>query len=406
MKRRLFPAAAMALLCFSASSLHAQDRRPVKEDRKGASNPKAVTVRERSSLVINIDRHARSEGPRVGQPQAGNSSATPYHAPAYGRSKRSSPQQAPAAPHSQALLPAHSQPQPAEANSRFQAAHVVHRKAVEYGALQTNLLRIGVKSEPGFITDRSEMMLGRKDLAPRPRAGADGRPLHASPIASRNIYDGGARAHMQRIEQPGFLAGIVRANATEREQGRYYWHRGDGFTYGHYLDGNGYNWYGWYLGDQYFWTCDYHDRWWWFDDATGRWCFWNDNFWWWQDPSHVGDLYCYSGGSYIPCNSEDDEVAVSTPDTAQVKVFKSPDGSRIVKIFGEGKDAFLYDASIPARFDPVYLASGVEDVQFSTPRNGRPMQVVMKLDDGSVDVINAQQQSSASALPRSINSVQ
>jgi hypothetical protein len=53
-------------------------------------------------------------------------------------------------------------------------------------------------------------------------------------------------------------------------------------------------------------------------------------------------------------------------------------------------DAFLYDAAAVPTFDPIYLASGVQSVQYSDVNNGRPLEIVLKLNDGSFDLFDAQ----------------
>ena len=66
--------------------------------------------------------------------------------------------------------------------------------------------------------------------------------------------------------------------------------------------------------------------------------------------------------------------------------FKSPDGSRLVKLVQSDGDAFLYDTAAIPSFDPIYLASGVQSVQFSDTSNGRPLEIILKLNDGSFDM--------------------
>jgi hypothetical protein len=156
------------------------------------------------------------------------------------------------------------------------------------------------------------------------------------------------------------------------------------------VDDWGYHWYGWYVGSQYFWTRQYANRWWWYDSDYGRWCFWNDGFWWWQDPAHVGDLYCYNDDSYIPTNSADDQIVVTTGDSSNSTVYSSPDGTRQVKVMGDSQDAFLYDTANPPSFDPVYLASKATNVQFSNTNNGRPLEIILTLSDGSFDMFDGE----------------
>jgi hypothetical protein len=279
----------------------------------------------------------------------------------------------------------------------------VHHHANEPGSVRERLQKIGVKSEPGFITDRSELMLTDRhhSTAPRPQNGPDGKDLRASPIPPHRFDGDAVRNHMTRVDRPEFMERLARLDDQESQRRHHYWHREDGFTYSHYVDDGGYDWYGWYLGEQFFWTRNFHDRWWWYDEGVGHWCFWNNGFWWWQDPNHVGDLYCYNAGTYIPCNSNDDEITVAPPSASDIKAFPSPDSTRVVRIFGDAKDAFLFDLAKPVRFSPVYLASGVDEVRFTTPRNGRPLQIILTLDDGTMDVVDAKGQSSSSADPTS-----
>jgi hypothetical protein len=177
---------------------------------------------------------------------------------------------------------------------------------------------------------------------------------------------------------------------NERDPRRYYWHHEHDFDFCHYLDDSGYNWYGWYLGSHFFWTRYFNSRWWWYDTDFDRWCFWNDGFWWWQDPYHMGDIYMYNNNSYVPGNSQDDQVAVAAPEKAGQSTFASPDGTRTVKVVTDTQDAYLYDTSKEPSFNPVYLASGVKDVQFSDTSNGRPLQIVLKLNDNSFDIFDGQ----------------
>jgi hypothetical protein len=177
-------------------------------------------------------------------------------------------------------------------------------------------------------------------------------------------------------------------NASEMIQNHYYWHSEKGFNYCHYIDNSGYHWYGWYVGDRYIWTRNFNNRWWFYDGDFDRWCFWNDGFWWWQDPYHIGDLYCYNNANYIPVNSAEDNVAVVVPDEGNMQVFTSPDNARIVKVVPGTQDAFMYDGKNPTAFNPIYLASGVKEVKFSDTNNGRPLEIILVLNDGSYDMFD------------------
>ena len=280
------------------------------------------------------------------------------------------------------------------AASGLNASSVVHHHPFTQGYVRQRLQKLGVKTEPSYITDRSEIV--HTDRAhssiPLPSVGPGHAALKAAVMAPRGADGPRLSEHMALVSRgdwPGRLAGFER---DENRAGHYYWHHDGGFDYCHYRDPYGYQWYGWYLGDRCFWTRYYDSRWWWYDADFDRWSFYNDGFWWWQDPYHVGDLYCYSDGSYIPCNSADDQIVVTQPSTVPVTSFASPDGTRTVKLVDVSDDAFLYDNAVPPSFNPIYLASGVQRVEFSNSANGRPMEIVLKLNDGSFDLFDGEGQ--------------
>lgn len=211
--------------------------------------------------------------------------------------------------------------------------------------------------------------------------------MNARIISPRHFNDPMVRRQMERLNGSDWNARIDRFNSSEYSTNHYYWHQNGGLNYCHYIDKSGYSWWGWYSGDRCFWTRHYAGRWWWYDQDYNRWCFWNGDDWWWQDPDHMGDLYCYDNDEYIPCGSEDDQEVVTTADLSGEQTYTSPDGTRMVKVIGESRDAFLYDTANPPTFEPVYLASGVRQVDFSNAA-GRPLEVVLKLEDGSFDLFD------------------
>lgn len=272
------------------------------------------------------------------------------------------------------------------------AAVAVHHHAYTQGYVRQKLQKLGVVSEPSVITDRSEMV--ETDAAHStvrlPEKGPDHQPLKATQVSPRHFNDESVRDRMSLVDSPDWQARIGQYNVSENQTGHYYWHNDGGVDYCHYRDQSGYDWYGWYSGDQCFWTRNFNGRWWWYDTGFNRWCFWHDGFWWWQDPNHVGDLYCYDGDSYIPSNSAEDQIVVTAPEGGAQQVFNSPDGTRQVRLSADSQDAFLYDTADPPTFTPVYLASGVQSVEFSGTGNGRPMQIMLKLNDGSFDMFDEQ----------------
>ena len=271
-------------------------------------------------------------------------------------------------------------------------ANVVHHHAYAQGYVRQKLSKIGVKSEPSHITDRSEMVSTDRahSTISYPQTGPKGEAIRGSLVSPRQFNNAGVRAQMSLVNRPAFTAQIGRENADETQRGRTYWHSGNGFNYAHYIDNSGYHWYGFYSGSQYFWTRNYAGRWWWYDSGYNRWCFYNDNYWWWQDPYHVGDLYCYDDNDYVDANSADDQIVVTGAEEANETTYSSPDGTRMVKVVQSDGDAFLYDAAAIPTFDPIYLASGVQSVQYSDVNNGRPLEIVVKLNDGSFDIFDAQ----------------
>jgi hypothetical protein len=354
-----------------------------------------------SPRAVDPGPKARTQRPAA-QPRA---QQQPYTPPSYGRIQWDASPTAPQArtprqrPSVKSLNSSHA------ADPDFTAAHAVSHHPYSQGYVRLKLQKMGVKSEPGYITDRSEMVISdrKHSVVPRPDRGWDNEVLRANPIQPRRFNSEVVRNQMSHVGRPEYMNRLQLANREESERGRYYWHRDDGFRYGHYVDNTGYNWYGWYVGDQYFWTRNYAGRWWWYDQGYGRWCFWNDNFWWWQDPNHVGDLYCYNNDTYVPVNSADDPIVVTSTDHPDSAEFASPDGTRIVKIASSSKDAFLYDAANPPTFEPQYLASGVESVEFSDSRNGSPLEIILKLDDGTYDMLDADGDPYVPATTRSIS---
>ncbi|HVM32458.1 MAG TPA: hypothetical protein VMU88_04940 [bacterium] len=273
-----------------------------------------------------------------------------------------------------------------------QAAAAVHHHPYTEGYVRKKLQNIGVKKAPGYITDRAEIINTDRahSIIRVPQQGPAGARLTAVPLSPRHFADPVVKNQMRLVVQPSMRQRVQQYNQLETAHGHYYWHVDNGFNYCHYVDDWGYHWYGWYVGNQCFWTRNYANRWWWFDPDYNRWCFWNAGFWWWQDPAHVGDLYCYNNDAYIPCNSAEDQIVVTVNSPANSGlVYTSPDGSRQVKVMGDSKDAFLYDTANPPSFAPVYLASEVSNVQFSN-NAGRPLEIVLTLGDGTFDLFDGE----------------
>jgi hypothetical protein len=61
----------------------------------------------------------------------------------------------------------------------------------------------------------------------------------------------------------------------------------------------------------------------------------------------------------------------------------------MIKLAGDSHDAFLYDTSGASAFKAKYLASNVTDVHFSNTDNGKPLQIMLGLADGSFELYDA-----------------
>jgi hypothetical protein len=270
------------------------------------------------------------------------------------------------------------------------AAGVVHHHPYEQNYVRKKLQNLGVKSAPGYITRREEVIHTDREHSriEFPKTGFGGRAINADPISPRHFNDRAVKTQMSMVVSIGWQNKILGFDRAETMSNHYYWHNDRNFNYCHYIDHMGYHWYGWYAGNKYFWTRHFNNRWWWYDGDFDRWCFWNNGFWWWQDPYHIGDLYCYNNTTYIPVNSAEDNVAVAVPDDNNTQSYTSPDNTRVVKVVADTQDAFLYDTANPPEFNPVYLASGVTDVMFSDTDNGRPLEIILKLNNKSFDMFD------------------
>ncbi|HEY5039905.1 MAG TPA: hypothetical protein VIJ93_12605, partial [bacterium] len=158
-----------------------------------------------------------------------------------------------------------------------------HGQSYNQAYVRKELKNLGVHGVPQPIANRSHLL----DTDPQhsvmrlPNRGFDGRPITGNLVSPRNFSNHIVQNHMFSI-QSSVMAG--RLNNLERDENRsnhFYWHQEPGFSYSHYNDEWGYSWYGWYVGDNYFWTRHYQNRWWWYDQDFNRWCFWNNGGWWW-----------------------------------------------------------------------------------------------------------------------------
>ncbi|HJT24897.1 MAG TPA: hypothetical protein VJ873_09985 [bacterium] len=250
------------------------------------------------------------------------------------------------------------------------------------------LKKLGVSHLPHPILDHKKILNAdsHHSTFTQPKLGPNGKTLHASLLEPRGANVHIVQNHMNHIvNNTSFTAQVNIYNNQETVANHYYWHTWNGTNYCHYYDSWGYHWYGWYWGDQCFWTRWYGGNWWWYDPVYYRWCYWYDGWWWWQDPYHVNVVYIYNNDQYVPANSGN--TVEAGEDSAEAS-YRSKDGTRMVKIV-DG-DAFLYD-TIEGEEDnkPVYLASNVKEVKFSSAREEKPLQVLLVFDDGSFEMFDS-----------------
>jgi hypothetical protein len=248
-----------------------------------------------------------------------------------------------------------------------------------------------VKTIPNYIKDRRGILDADKSHSTIhfPQRGLKNESLGARVLPIKEFTNPVVTHRMTFLHSSAFAPRIAQLTSSETQRNHYFWHSGGGFQYCHYVDDWGYHWYGWYEGDNCFWVRYYDDRWWCYDDDFDRWCFWDNDRWWWQDPNHVGDIYLYYDAQYIPADSAKDPV-VTTVQAGSEMVYKSPDGTRMIKVMTNGGDAFLFDTVIPPSFDPIYLASNVTDVKFSNTQDGSPLEIMLTLTDNSFDLFDDQ----------------
>jgi hypothetical protein len=271
------------------------------------------------------------------------------------------------------------------------------RAASGNGPVHERLTKLGIREIPRAAADRAHILdTDRKHSSITfPKRGADGKRLTQQEVSGKSWNDSVVRTHMSALSGNSVrMSALIQLNTSETLVSHYYWHHDAGYDYCHYYDRWGYHWYGWYVGSSYFWTRYYNNSWWFFDSAFNRWCFWSGGWWWWQDPFHVGFLYLYDNGNYVPSQQDTAEAdTVQTVDAGSPDIVYSNDNTRIVKIMGEDRDAFLYDATPHPKFTPAYLASHVDSAKFSDTSGGRPLQILVNLSNGNFEIFDHRGQS-------------
>ena len=250
--------------------------------------------------------------------------------------------------------------------------------------------------DPGHRIDPSHHGDGR---AVHPPTSRDGHPLNHKPLQDahgRTIAPDRDRA--SRMDRADFHRNIrgVQDHWDARDHG-YDWHDWNGWNVCHHYDELGFHWWGFYVGDVYFWTRYYNDAYWWWDPYWHRWVYLHDGQWWWQDADDT--LYLYVDGVYYRYDRGDGGV-IMTPDPTppvdvppgdpapvnQTSVY-SLDGTRSVHITGDNKDAFLYDLTVADPNDLAaqgkWLASGIGAASFVNDDSGAVGRIVLTATDDS-----------------------
>ena len=185
----------------------------------------------------------------------------------------------------------------------------------------------------------------------------DGHPVTEKPFRDEHGRDlAPNREHIGRIDRDDFRNNIRREHEHwDVRDHDYHWHDWNGWRACHHYDEFGYHWWGFYVGNVYFWTRYYNDGYWWFDPYWHRWVFMRDGQWWWQSPDN--GVYLYTNNNYYQYNNSDAGVVVTPDPTPAVDVppgdptpapvdqttVYSQDGTRSVQIVGDNRDAYLYD---------------------------------------------------------------
>ncbi len=165
----------------------------------------------------------------------------------------------------------------------------------------------------------------------------------------------------------------------------YSWYEWNGHRTCHRYDTFGYHWWGFYIGNDYFWTRYNNGRHWWYDPYYQRWVYLHDGRWWWQDPVTPTVVYVIIDNNYyryqdnagtIITRPDQTQPVVTPPAEPNVPTTPAPDqdtmysldGTRSVQILGDAKEAYLYDLTATdsngAAAGGRWLASGVKSAKF------------------------------------------
>jgi hypothetical protein len=235
---------------------------------------------------------------------------------------------------------------------------------------------------------------------------------------------------MSFAHDSSFSRGIVAHQRDERVTNHNYFHNEGGQRYWHRLDNGGLNWYGFYLGPQFFWFPFFSGYWWWYDENLTRWVYWWNGYWWWMGPNGVP--YLYVSDNYVPYDQYQPQtsdassqesapqppsapptthpslaaassseppsappmaqssVAISSSPASKGVSAKSPDGKRLVQIVGADGGAFLFDESKTPRVFMKYLGGNAETVRFVGGTSGQILSIIVNFKDGTFNMFDAE----------------
>jgi len=213
----------------------------------------------------------------------------------------------------------------------------------------------------------------------------DGNPVthrpHTNPYG-RHIPP--SRDHITIINNTTIINNIghVHRGWNNHNDHNYRWYDWNGYRACHRYDTYGYHWWGFYIGNDYFWTRYSNGRHWWYDPYYQRWVYLHDGRWWWQNPAQPTVVYVIIDNSYYRY-SDNAGTIITKPDTTppvvappaeptpapvdDAETMTSLDGTRSIQILGTGKDAYLYDLTNtdPNQGGGEWLASGVKSAKFA-----------------------------------------
>jgi len=240
------------------------------------------------------------------------------------------------------------------------------------------------RRDDGAVLDPRRHGDGRANLPPNRRW--DGNPVTQRPWTNPyGRYIPPSRDHVTIINNTTIINNITVVqrgwDSRNHDYGWYYW---NGYRLSHRYDTYGYHWWGFYIGDSYFWTRYSNGRHWWYDPYWHRWVYLHDGRWWWQDPVYPTVVYVIIDNNYYRYQDNAGTIVVRPDPTQPVEAppaepsapapapdedtMYSLDGTRSVKIMGEAHDAYLYDltATDPngAAAGGQWLASGVKSAKF------------------------------------------